>query len=67
MIIECDELEIEIIKQVVEGKSSIEIADNLGYTEWRIKKFLQAIYRRFGVNNRASLVREVILTHKFYG
>ena len=65
MIIECDEREIEVIKYVIDGKSSIEIAEAIGYSVWAVKKILQSLYRRFGVNNRASLVREVIVTHKF--
>lgn len=63
MISKCNELEISIIKLVIDGKSSYEIAEELGYSVWRIKKILQAIYKRFGVNNKVSLVREMLITH----
>ncbi len=51
----------EILKLIVAGKSNIEIAEDLNYSLGNIKKNIQFCYKFFNVENRASLVREAVL------
>jgi len=50
-----------IIKLVVQGRTNMQIAEELGYSERSIKRRLRAIYKAYSVDNRQSLVREAIL------
>ena len=56
-----NDLQIQIIKLVNQGKSNPEIANQLGYSVENIKKNLRVCFKYFKVRNRVELVREINL------
>lgn len=56
-----NDLQINIVALVNQGKTNKEIADQLGYSEVYIKKNLQTCFKYFKVKNRVEMVREVNL------
>lgn len=56
-----NDLQINIVALVNQGKTNKEIADQLGYSEIYIKKNLQTCFKYFKVKNRVEMVREVNL------
>lgn len=58
---ELNEIQKDIIRLVIEGKTNKEIADELNYSLENVKKNLRACFKYFKVNNRVELVRESLL------
>lgn len=56
------EREKEVADQVVRGLHNSEIADNLYISEVTVKKHLQNIFQKTGVDNRAALVHTLLTT-----
>ncbi|MFH2000290.1 MAG: helix-turn-helix transcriptional regulator, partial [Planctomycetota bacterium] len=56
------EREKEVADQVVRGLHNSEIADNLFICEVTVKKHLQNIFQKTGVDNRAALVHTLLTT-----
>ena len=48
--------EIKVLEELIQGKTNIEISEELGYSEVYIKKMLQTLRKKFNVNNRVKLV-----------
>lgn len=48
--------ELEVLRLVYEGKNNPEIADALFISRNTVKKHLQSIYKKVGVNNRIELI-----------
>lgn len=57
--------EIEVVSQVAKGLSNSEIAENLYICVITVKKHLQNIFTKMGVNNRAALVQKVLSKQTF--
>ena len=57
--------EIEVVRQAVKGLSNSEIANNLCICVITVKKHLQNIFDKMGVNNRASLIQKVLSEQSF--
>ena len=49
------ETEKKIVRLIVEGKSTREIAEELGYTKQTVRNYLCIVYEKVGVKNRAAL------------
>ncbi len=47
----------EVLALVAAGCANKEIAARLGVTSWAVEKHLRQLFRRYGVPNRAALVR----------
>ncbi len=58
-----EELET-IIKYVVDGKTNIEIAEEMSYSPASIKRRLKAIYKSYRVENRLELVKYILGSFK---
>lgn len=56
-----NDLQKEIARLVVEGKSNKEIGEELGYSVENIKKNLRVCFKYFKVNDRVGLTREYLL------
>ena len=56
-----NDLQINIVALVNQGKTNKQIADKLGYSEVYIKKNLQTCFKYFKVKNRVEMVREINL------
>ena len=52
--------EIEILDQLLEGKSNREISEALAISQKTVKNHLWRIYRKLGVENRAQLLSRLI-------
>ncbi|WP_066305641.1 LuxR C-terminal-related transcriptional regulator [Bacillus sp. FJAT-29814] len=52
--------EMEVARLVAEGLTNIEIADNLIISPRTVSTHLEKIYRKLGINSRASLVKYLI-------
>ncbi len=52
----------EVCRLVVEGKSNKEIANLLNYSVENVKKNLRTCFKYFKVKDRVGLVREYLLT-----
>jgi DNA-binding NarL/FixJ family response regulator len=49
--------EIRILKQVVDGKTNKEIAEEVFLSPWTVKTHIKNIYKKMQVNSRAAAVR----------
>lgn len=56
-----NEIEKEVLRLVIEGKSNYEIADELNYSVGSVKKFIRSLFKFFKVRKRVDLVRESML------
>jgi len=52
--------EIEILVNLFDGLKNAEIAENLFISEITVKKHLQNIFEKIGVNSRTALIRKII-------
>jgi DNA-binding CsgD family transcriptional regulator len=52
--------EIDVLRLLLEGKSSAEIAEARGTSERTVANQLAGIYRKFGVQGRTELIAQVI-------
>lgn len=50
------ETEKKIVRLIVEGKSTREIAEELGYAKQTVRNYICILYEKVGVKNRAALV-----------
>lgn len=50
------ETEKKIVRLIVEGKSTREIAEELGYAKQTVRNYLCIVYEKVGVKNRTALV-----------
>ena len=48
--------EKKIVRLIVEGKSTREIAEDLGYAKQTVRNYLCEIYSKMGVKHRTALV-----------
>jgi NarL family two-component system response regulator YdfI len=55
---EVTERELEVLREVAEGKTSKQIAFQLGITERTVKAHLTNIYNKLGVDSRAAAIAE---------
>lgn len=54
--------QIDILEQVVQGRTNMQIAEHLGYSERSVKRKLQKLFRFFKVENRAALATSYMAT-----
>lgn len=59
--------ELDVIHQVLEGRTNAEVAETLFISEYTVQNHLQAIYRKLGIKNRTSLIRELMVLPMFTG
>lgn len=52
--------EIDVLRRLLEGRSSAEIAEARGTSERTVANQLANIYRKFGVRGRTELITQVI-------
>ena len=52
--------EIEILVNIFDGLRNAEIADKLFISEITVKKHLQHIFEKIGVNSRMTLFRKIV-------
>lgn len=52
--------EAEIVGWILEGLKNVEIADRLYISEVTVKKHIQNIFEKMGVNNRTTLIRKAL-------
>lgn len=52
--------EAQVLLLVGQGRNPVEIAEALGMSDRTVKKHLQHIYRKFGVQNRLSAIMHVL-------
>lgn len=52
---ELNNLQINILKNIEQGKKNIEIAEELGYSEVYIKKQINKLFKMFKADNRTML------------
>ena len=53
-------IENQVLNFVIEGKTTIEIAEEIGYSPSNIKKIIKKLFRYYNVAKRLDLVREAI-------
>lgn len=51
-----------ILNKIIEGKSNIDIAEDMGYSESFIKKQIRTLFKIFRVSKRVELVREALFS-----
>jgi DNA-binding NarL/FixJ family response regulator len=57
--------ERSVIALILEGKTNVEISQDLGVSDKSIKNYVYNIYKKAGVKNRASfIIRELRLRHE---
>lgn len=56
-----NEVQKDIVRLVIEGKSNKQIAEELNYSIENVKKNLRICFKYFNVKNRVELVRESLL------
>lgn len=59
---ELSKRELEVARLVAEGLTNNEIADSLIISPRTVSTHLEKIYRRLGINSRASLVKYLLET-----
>lgn len=52
--------EIEILVNIFDGLKNAEIAEKLFISEITVKKHLQHIFEKIGVNSRTTLIRRIL-------
>ena len=57
--------ELEVIFQVLDGRTNAEIAAILFISEYTVQNHLQAIYRKLAIKNRTSLIRKLMVLPMF--
>lgn len=55
------DIEKEVLRLVIAGKSNQEISEELNYSVGSIKKFIRSLFKFFKVRKRVDLVRESML------
>lgn len=57
--------EITLIELILQGKTNLEMAEFLGYSESSIKKMLTRLYKKFNVSTRIGLINIMLGQLKF--
>lgn len=52
--------ENKILELLIKGKTNLEIADEIGYSEASVKKRLTKLYKRFQVTSRIELLNKLL-------
>ena len=52
------DIEKKILLLVIDGKTTIEIAEDVGYSPSNIKKIIRKLFKYYKVSKRLDLVRE---------
>jgi DNA-binding CsgD family transcriptional regulator len=53
--------EMEIVKMVIHGKSSLEIAASLSISQHTVRTHRKNIFKKLGINNKVQLARYFIV------
>ncbi len=56
-----NDIQINIVKKVIAGKTNSQIAEEMNYSIENVKKNLRICFKYFKVSNRVELVREAML------
>ncbi len=51
--------ETDVLRQLLDGKKNLEIAEELALVEQTVKDYLSSVYRKIGVEDRFSLLRQL--------
>ena len=60
-MVELTQIQKNILKKIIEGKSNFDIAFDLDYSEAFVKKQIHNLFKKFKVSKRVELVREAII------
>ncbi len=53
-----NDIEKKVLFLVIEGKTNIEIAEDIGYSPSNIKRIIKNLFKHYKVSKRLELVRE---------
>ena len=52
--------EVQVLQQLVTGKTNRAIGQHLGMSEWTVRYYLKTIYQKLGVNRRSEAIVRVV-------
>ena len=57
---ELNELEKQVLLFVIDGKTNLEIAEEIGYSEASVKRIVKKLFLFYKISKRVDLVREAM-------
>lgn len=59
------DIELKVLNGVIDCKTNIEIAEDIGYSERQVYRIIGRLFRRYRVNRKIELVKYYIISQNY--